>query len=374
MTKSRLTPMPLFSTIGRPERDNVVKSLSKPLSGYLGGVDKAGYWVERLSAEWGGRFSVPHAVPCNSATSGLLAACIAAGIGPGDEVWVSSYTMSATAGAPIVLGAHVQFTDIEDATYGMNHVRGPAIANRWLPKAIIVTNLFGHPARLTEIRSWCDANDVIMIEDNAQAPFAMEGNKYAGTIGHIGVFSLNVHKHIQCGEGGVVVTSDERLAEGVKQAINHGELASGRTGLNLRMAEPIAAIACAQLEKADKVIQSRIDLAHEINHMFRGTPVQVPVQRDDCRHVYYMWAGRVPGAYGLHKFVKAVNERGVPFRAGYIKPLHQLFNAGYELPVVQQAEAEIITFEICAYDPNAHHLRSMDNIIQAEAEIHLDPY
>lgn len=372
MVKSRLTPMPLFTTIGRPEQDNIIKSLKKPLSGYLGGVDGAGYWVERLSAEWGDAFGVPHVIPCNSATSGLLAACMAAGIGPGDEVWVSAYTMSATAAAPKILGAKVEFVDITDDTYTFGDDR---IGWDWendkpksYPqnlKAIIVTNLFGHPAHLIMLRRWCDSHGVLMIEDNAQAPFAMEGNKYAGTIGHIGVFSLNVHKHIQCGEGGVVVTAVQHLAEGIKQAINHGELASGRTGLNLRMAEPIAAIACAQLAKAEKVIQTRIDLAHEINYMFRHTPVDVPVERPDCRHVFYMWAGRVK--QNRDKFIKALNDRGVPFRAGYIRPLHQLFNAGYGLPVAEKVETEIITFEVCAYDPNLHHLKSMDKIIQEEA-------
>lgn len=363
MPKSRLTPMPLFTTIGRPEQDNIIKSLKKPLSGYLGGVDGAGYWVERLSAEWGEAFGVPHVIPCNSATSGLLAACMAAGVGPGDEVWVSSYTMSATAGAPKVLGANVKFVDIEDATYGMRALYDNPINDA--PKILIVTNLFGHPAKLAELRAWCDRFNVIMIEDNAQSPFAMEGNKYAGTIGHIGVFSLNVHKHIQCGEGGVIVTSDPALADKLKGGINHGELNGGSTGLNFRMTEPIAAIACAQLAKAEKVIQTRIDLAHEINYMFRHTPVDVPVERPDCRHVFYMWAGRVK--QNRDKFIKALNDRGVPFRAGYIRPLHQLFNAGYGLPVAEKVEAEIITFEVCAYDPNLHHLKSMDKIIQEEA-------
>ena len=369
MVKSCLTPMPKFSTIGRDEKLNLLKCLGKPLSGYLGGVIGAGYWIERLSSEWSAAFNVPYAIPCNSATSGLLAACMAAGIGPGDEVWVSSYTMSATAGAPKVLGANVKFIDIEDATYGMQ------ITTDWLldplPKAVIITNLFGHPAELKACRQWCDTNDVIMIEDNAQAPFAMEGNKYAGTIGHIGVFSLNVHKHLQAGEGGVCVTSDSGLADRLKGAINHGELAGhDHPGLNLRMTEPIAAIACAQLEKAERVIQTRIDLAHEINHMFRGTPIAVPVEREGCKHVYYMWAGKIPASpYKRRSLVAALNERGVPFREGYIQPLHKLFSAEYQLPVVEQTEADLITFEVCAYDPNAHHLKSMDRIIQEEAEI-----
>src|SRR6201993_744557 len=89
---AKLAPLPGFWTIGREEHLNLSRAMKAPLSGYLGGNSRAGYWCERLSDEWAGVFGCQYAVPCNSATSGLLAACMAAGIGSGDKVWVSDYT------------------------------------------------------------------------------------------------------------------------------------------------------------------------------------------------------------------------------------------------------------------------------------------
>lgn len=360
---SPLKRMPRFSMIGRAEKDNVLHALQKPLSGYLGGVHTGGYWVNKLSYEWSKTFGSLHSIPCNSATSGLLAACMAAEIRHGDIVWVSAYTMSATATCASVLGAKVIFKDIELVRFSMN-------MNNFVPgqkpKAIIVTNLFGHPAYLASLRSWCDVNNVIMIEDNAQSPFAMEGRRYAGTIGHMGVFSLNVHKHIQSGEGGVVVTDDGQMGDRLRGAINHGELGkTGAIGLNLRMTETTAAIACAQLVKAPRIIPGRIALAEELTDMVSDTPWIIPPKRDiDCTHSYYIWAARVTNGE-RRKFVYEMNVANFPIRAGYSKPLNRIFDQAQSCPVAEKMEdEELITFEICAYDPKRCHLQKMREIIK----------
>ena len=198
----KLPKLPAYWTIGQWDRLNVAKAMKRPLSGYLGGKSGSGYWTTRLADEWCQAFDCWYAIPCNSATSGLLAACMAAEIGEGDTVWVSDYTMSASASCAMLLGANVRLIDIDPVYFNMGWVLEDP------PRAIIVTNLFGHPADLIRIRQFCDEHDIIMIEDNAQAPFARIDGRYTGTIGHIGVFSLNVHKHIQSGEGGVIVTDD----------------------------------------------------------------------------------------------------------------------------------------------------------------------
>jgi dTDP-4-amino-4,6-dideoxygalactose transaminase len=213
--------LPPFSTINWRESDLLRKALNAPLSGYLGGKPSTGYYINRLQDEWCKAFGVKHAIACNSATSGLLAACMAVGIGPGSVVWTTAYSMSATAACAKVLGATIVFIDIETTRFSLDITSVPTGP---LPKCIIVTNLFGHPAYLTSIRSWCDCNNVCMIEDNAQGPFASEDGRYAGTIGHVGVFSMNIHKHLQCGEGGMIVTDNDDLALRLEDAINHGEL------------------------------------------------------------------------------------------------------------------------------------------------------
>lgn len=224
MAEAHLGKLEPFSTIGDKEVAYVIRAMTAtgPLSGYIGGSPSEGYWVKRLAAEWRMTFGISHAIPCNSATSGLLAACMAVGVGPGDTIWTTPYSMSATAACAKVLGAKVRFIDIELSRFGIDPAglngRGEA------PKAIIITNLFGHPAYLKEIRAWCDRYSVYLIEDNAQAPMATERAVFTGTIGHIGVWSLNVHKFIQCGEGGIVGTNDPALAQRLEDAINHGEL------------------------------------------------------------------------------------------------------------------------------------------------------
>lgn len=365
--------MPLYNSLSVREKQNVAQVWNKPLSGYLGGVPHAGHWVERLSRQWENVFRCDYAIPCNSATSGLLAACMAAGVSPGDIVWVSAYTMSATASAPMVLGASVVFKDIEPGRFGMSalDIRADTpttIREGKMPKAIIVTNLFGHPAYLHNLRAWCDENGVVMIEDNAQGPLATENGVYAGTIGHMGVFSLNVHKHIQCGEGGMVTTNNPSYREALQAAINHGELAGLRPGLNLRMTEPIAAIACGQITRVYSLVESRRELARSITDIFKDIPwVYVPGVALGCESSYYVWPAVVhPGT--RHRFVKELNRRGVPIKAGYITPLHKLFKRDQTLTTVETVENNIIIFETCAYDPNKALLKQMKQVVEYVAE------
>lgn len=369
MDESRLK-LPPFFTIGLAEKINVCKALKSPLSGYLGGRDKAGYFVSKLQDKWCEAFGVTHAVACNSATSGLLAACMAIGIGPGDTVWTTAYSMSATAACAKVLGARIVFIDIETRRFSLDMNLIPVGED--LPKCIIVTNLFGHPAYLSRIRSWCDSNKVWMIEDNAQAPFATEDGNYAGTVGHIGVFSFNVHKHIQSGEGGVIVTNDDALAGLLNGAINHGELSGSiGVGLNLRMVEPVAAIACVQLAKAKEIIATRIELADELTSMVIDIPWIRPHTPDKkCTHVYYIWSALVddPEQSRRFKFTNLLQMDGFPMLAGYTKPLHGVFGEHVHLPVVQQVQyKQIIMFEVCSWNPNKLHLKRMREIIKQAA-------
>ncbi len=286
-----------------------------PLSGYIGSKSFGGTWCTVLEASWRETFGVKHAVAVNSGTSGLLAACMAVGVEYGDEVIVSPYTMSATAAAPKVLGAKIVFADIEPETFTIDPAE---VSNAITPKtkAVIATNLFGHPAHLKELRDICDNRGVYLIEDNAQAIFAKEDGIYTATIGHIGVFSLNVHKHLQVGEGGVCVTNDAGLAKKLREAMNHGEMRGGILGLNLRMTEVTAAMAYEQLQKAEQIIESRIDFAEAISYHVRkkGLSILPPMKRNGCDHVYYCWAGL------LHKDT----ELPAPFKRGYMNPLWSL--------------------------------------------------
>src|SRR5262249_27529008 len=157
-------------------------------------------------------FGVRHAVAVNSATSGLIAAVGAAGIEPGDEVIVSPWTMAASATAILVWNAIPVFADIEPDTFNLD----PALVEANVTprtRAIRVPDIFGHAAQLDPLMAIADRHRLKVIEDAAQTPSALYHGRRVGTISHIGVYSLNFHKHIHTGEGGVCVTNDAALAE-----------------------------------------------------------------------------------------------------------------------------------------------------------------
>lgn len=361
----RLPPLPAFNTIGHQEKINLMRALLQPLSGYLGGRDTTGKWCRELAAEWSDTFGVRHSIPCNSATMGLYAACRAAGVGPGDLVYTTPFSMSATAACALLLGAEIKFIDIEPTRYAIDIEKIPTRHRK--PKAMIVANIFGHPAYLFRLRAWADANHVVLIEDNAQSPLAMEQGQYAGTIGHMGVFSLNVHKHIQAGEGGVVVTNDTSFAEMVEDVVNHGELRGGRAGLNLRMTEPTAAIAIAQLRKAPAIIKGRRKLAHNLTEIFSLLPGVHPSREDKgCTHVYYLWTARVDG--DAQRLVERLRKHGVPVNYKYSPNLCSIFDPTQHCPVADAINDSLMTFEVCAYDPTSVHLARLKGIVQHIAE------
>ena len=368
--------LPRFNTIGRAERLDAQDVLHHgPLSGFLGGEDKGGEWVDRLERRWCKEFGSTHAIAVNSATSGLLAACHAIGV-TNEEVIVSPYTMSATAAAPLFLGGGLIFMDIDPMHYCLDPRQVTQIKPRESRyKAIIATNLFGHPAELDKLRKIAHINDAYLIEDNAQAPFAMENGSYAGTIGDIGVFSLNVHKHLQSGEGGVVVTDDDDFADAIRLFINHGEMAGSALGLNLRMTEVTAAIACAQLARGKEIVQSRIDLAESLIEGLKDNPlVTIHPPRDRCKHVYYTLPMEVKPGLSREWLVAQIAEMGVPLVPGYVAPLYWLpafkeYAPQGGCPITEKLHKEtLVYFEICGYDPSPAQVQEIINAFNRVAE------
>lgn len=343
--KSSLKP---YRSIGEEERvavDAVMRSGN--LSSYVGAWCDAfdgGPVVRDFESRFAAKFNVPHAIAMNSNTSGLIAAMGAAGVSPGDEVIVPPTTMSASAMAPLIYGGIPVFVDIEPHTFCLDIVKvREAITPR--TRVIMAVNIFGQPAALIELRELADEHGIILVEDNAQGPLATQADRYAGTIGHIGVFSLNYHKHIHTGEGGVCCTSDERLAKRLRMIRNHAEnvtdnLADGDlvnlVGFNFRLTELQAAVGIAQLEKVDRVVDEREAIANRFSRELGDLPGIVPPQvRDNCRHVYYVWASRYDERVtGVPRdlFAKALAAEGVPVSVGYVAPL-------YLLPIFQKRVA-----------------------------------
>ncbi|TRZ93412.1 MAG: DegT/DnrJ/EryC1/StrS family aminotransferase, partial [Rhodocyclaceae bacterium] len=280
-------------------------------------------------------FEVKHAVTVNSNTSGLIAAVGAIGIEPGDEVIVSPWTMSASATAIVVWNAIPVFADIEDETFNLD----PASIERNITprtRAIMVTDIFGHAADMDAIMAIARKHKLKVIEDCAQAPAARYRGRYAGTIADIGVFSLNYHKHIHTGEGGVCVTNDAALAERLQLIRNHAEAVvagkgiediSNMIGFNFRMTEIEAAIGIEQLKKLKTLTDARTSQAARLDAGLSGLRgLRTSVVKPDCSHVYYAYPLVYDDAQtGVprEQVVKALRAEGVPASMGYLN-LHLL--------------------------------------------------
>lgn len=334
----RSTPFPRYNTIGEEEKRAVMAVLDCGiLSGFLGTWSPAFYGgtnVQKLEHDWQAAFGVQHAVSVNSATSGLYAAVGAAGVGPGDEVIVSPYTMTASASAAVVYGAIPVFADIDEDTFC---ITPDSIRERLSPytKAIIVVDLLGHPAEMDEIMEIAREHDLVVIEDAAQAPGAMYHGRHVGTLAHMGVFSLNYHKTIHTGEGGVVVTDDAELADRLALIRNHGEVVVkdkgvddivNLVGFNYRMTEIEAAIGIEQLKKLPMLHPPRVKCADFLTERLRGFPgLKTPVVREGVVHGYYRYALRLDESIvgvSRDKFVDALNAEGIPMVKGYTEPLY----------------------------------------------------
>lgn len=309
------------------------------LSGFVGSPGPeflGGPTVRRLEAMWAERFEVAHAVSCNSATSALVMAVGAAGIGPGDEVIVSPYTMSATATSILFYGGVPVFADIEADYFCLDPA---SIAARITPrtKAILTTDIHGQSSDMDAINRLAKTHGLVVITDCAQAPGACYQGKPAGTLGDIGIYSLNRHKNIQCGEGGIAVTNDRELALRLQLIRNHGENLVEQPefaprslvnilGFNFRMTEVEAAIAIEQLKKLDRLNAYRIELVDWLNHELSRFPgFMLPKVRPGATHVYYMHVMRFEqhrAGVSRSSFVRALNAEGIPLRGGYLRPLY----------------------------------------------------
>ncbi len=340
--------LPSYRSTGSRETDAVLQVMNTGvLSDFVGGPGPSfdgGARVRDLDQSWAAYFDVGHAVSVNSATSGLHAALVASGAGPGDEVIVPPLTMSATATAIVMAGGCPVFVDVEEDTGCLDPARvEAAIGPR--TKAVIVVNLFGGPAKLSRLRRLADAHGLILIEDNAQGPGGRHEGRPLGTIGHLGVFSLNCHKTIQCGEGGVVVTSDPRLARRIRLVRNHGENLiepeswsedADVVGCNYRLTELQAAIASVQLDRLEELTEPRIAIADKLtSRLGRFSCLRTPQVAAGDRHVYYVypiWFSAVTAGMPKDKFVRALAAEGAPVVGRYVRPL-------YHLPLMRRLQA-----------------------------------
>ena len=396
----RKKPWAANLTLGREEIEKAVETLEEGLLSLFEGSYRPdppfSFWggprVQRLEEGWAKLYGVPYAVSMNSATSCLIAAIGALGIGYGDEVIVSPYTMTASAACPLFYGAIPIFADVKLETGSLDP---DSIEKKVTPRtrAIVVVHQFGIPAQMERILEVARRHDLFVIEDCAQAHGALYQGKPVGTFGQIGIFSLNVNKAIQVGEGGVCVTGDPDLRMRLALIRNHGEAvveAAGYekitniVGFNFRLTEIAAAMAIEQLKKLELLNERRLELVEYVSrsvarHRFLVPPPLCPHAafgdsgaQDGCRSVYYLYPLRFLKSdtqWMRGEFVKALCAEGVPFSEGYTPPLYlqplyqkkQAFKGGY--PFTAPPNREIQTNYEAGSCPVAQHLYFEEMIV-----------
>ena len=351
-----------YNSISKEEKEAVNKVMETGvLSNYIGAdCDEflGGPNVRKLEKLASDYFGVKYAISVNSWTSGLTIAMGAIGISPGDEVITTSWTMSATAAAVIQWNAIPIFCDIDEHTFCIDHRKIRELITS-KTKAIIAVDIYGQSANMTKMMEIAEENNLMVISDTAQSPGAKHNDVYAGTLAHIGGYSLNYHKHINCGEGGIIVTNDSKLAYRCQLIRNHGEAVVGPNnkdiiniiGGNYRLGEIECAIAYEQLKKLDSIISNiRVLSERLINGLSEIDELKVPFIPSNNTHVYYV----IPLVLKLQSsrikrgdIVEALRAEGVMVGEGY-QILHKL-------PIYQKRVAygsEGYPWKSCGVDSN----------------------
>jgi len=315
--------------------------------------------IQDFEAEIARYLGTEFAVTFNSGTSALHAVLQAAGIGPGDEVIVPSFTFIATANAPLFNGARPVFADIEEVTFGLD----PAdLQEKITPKtrAVIPVHYGGCPCRIPEICEVARDHGILVIEDAAEALGASLAGKRVGTFGDAAALSFCQNKIITTGEGGAVVTASPSLAGNLRLVRSHGRQEEGcdyfataapmdyiSLGYNFRMSSMTAALGRAQLSRIGQLISLRQEAAALYRReLERRVPVcRVPLYPETHEAVYQIFSVRVPERDGLSRYLES---RGILTKI-YFPPVHEthfyrnLLKNRPVLPVTEAVSREILS-------------------------------
>ncbi|MGE0201150.1 MAG: UDP-4-amino-4,6-dideoxy-N-acetyl-beta-L-altrosamine transaminase [Candidatus Melainabacteria bacterium] len=278
---------------------------------------------ERAVADYCG---VPHAVAVSNATAALHIACLAVGLGPGDRLWTVPNTFVASANCALYCGATVDFVDIDPKTYTMDVARlaeklAAAAATNTLPRVVVPVAFAGQSCRMREIRALADRYGFVVLEDAAHAI----GGRYEGRpvgdgrYADMTVFSFHPVKIITTGEGGMVLTRNDTLAEQLRLLRSHGitrnpaqmmseysghaiggwEYQQVALGFNYRMTDIQAALGASQMTRLDDFVARRRALAARYDQLLADLPVKTPWQHPDNDSAYHLYPVRIQAGEGL---------------------------------------------------------------------------
>lgn len=326
--------------IGKEERDavdRVLKSVS-----LAQGPEVAAFESE-FSAHVDNRFCVA----LNSGTSALHLAFIAAGITPGDEVIVPSFSFAATANSVALAGATPVFGDIENNHFNLDPNKIEDVITS-KTRAIMPVHLYGHPADMISINRIANKHGLLVFEDAAQAHKASINGIPVGAWGVAASFSFYPTKNMTSGEGGMVSTSSPQIARKIKLLRNQGmeiRYQNEAIGFNTRMTDIHAAIGREQLKKLPAWTLKRQENAKFLSDNLSN--VIVPIVAEGMEHVFHQYTIKVIGT-DRDAFSNELTKRGIGNGVYYPTPIHRLpsFNLNLDLPVTEEISSQVLSLPV----------------------------
>jgi perosamine synthetase len=268
-----------------------------------------------------------HCAAVSSGTAGLHLSMRLAGVGSGDEVITSPFSFVASANCAVYEGATPVFADIDPHTYNLDPAAvEAAITER--TKAIVAVDIFGYPCELDPLIELCAKRGLALVEDACEALGAQYKGRQVGSHGHPTVFAFYPNKQITTGEGGAVTTNDGNEHELLVSLRNQGRLDTsswllhGRLGYNYRLDDLSAALGIGQLEKLDRILARRAEVAARYTELLAGLDVETPLA-DDADHVrsWFVYVVKLPAAVDRDAVARRMLERGIA-TAPYVPSIH----------------------------------------------------
>lgn len=312
--------------IGKEEIEAVVEVLK---SGILSEKSGRGPRVLQFEKDFSKYVGAKHAVAVSSGTAALHSALLAVGIQPGDEVVVPSFTFSATAEAVVLAGGRPSFADIDADTYAITPESIEAALTS-KTKAILPVHMYGLCADMDPIMELARNRGLIVIEDAAQAHGAEYKGRRAGSIGDATCFSFYAGKNMTTGEGGMVTTNDDDLAEQMRMIRTHGEERPywvSRQGHNYHMPEIAGALGIVQLKKLPGFLEERRKNAEYLTEKLSVLgKLVMPKEPAGRKHAWYLFSPRLRGANAgkRNKLVEKLRSRNIGAAVYYESPVHML--------------------------------------------------
>ena len=311
----------------------------------------AGEFVDRFEADFSRQIGTKHAVTTSSGTAALHLALVAAGIGQGDEVIIPGFTFAAPANMVLQTGAEPVFVDIEPRTWCIDIAEVKKSITK-KTKAIIPVHVYGNVCDMEGLTEIARDNGIHLIEDVAEAVFSKYKGRSAGSFGDLGCFSFHAAKTITMGEGGAVLTNDDRLCDRLRLLRSHGMREGQRywhdlVGYNYRLTNLQAALGCAQLENVDNIVKDKARVYNRYRDRLSGMPgIEFQYIPEEVEAVVWAVAIRIDQEHFMvdrDRLMSELLKEGIETRPGFyafsVMPLYE----AAPLPVAESVGRNVIS-------------------------------